>query len=259
MLWQPEGHFGCVSGSSHSIPRILVEKEKDTQKQKEQKLIKSELLASDGDGVAKVSLFDRLLSMLVEEEDSDDGNEDENTKFDNDMIIDEVYHDETDAGCMLDVSDLSLDQRAYIHLRSIHLIDQPFLPTSRPNVIELDMDHINASRPVHDANNLDAQLLQMQYNLSKQHKYIYTTAALLKHKAEEELDNISHQTKMKEEETSIISKHSQMLQKVSKKKEDVVKDDRKQVESIHTGTSKEENVASFVLDENQNHHLNQVS
>jgi hypothetical protein len=88
------------------------------------------------------SLFSRLQSLLVEE----DLPAVENSDTDDiiplpDEIVDDVQEllgldDQSDSG-LLDVSSLSLDQRAYIQLRAAHLIDQPLLYSCKPQVKEV--------------------------------------------------------------------------------------------------------------------------
>jgi flagellar hook-basal body complex protein FliE len=88
------------------------------------------------------SLFSRLQSLLVEE----DFPGVENSDVDDviplpDEIVDDVQelqglNDLSDSG-LLDLSSLSLDQRAYIQLRAAHLIDQPLLYSCKPQVKEV--------------------------------------------------------------------------------------------------------------------------
>jgi len=92
--------------------------------------------------VSSYSLFDRFQSLLVEVGSDDDDEEDDDIGSDDEYDIQELagtmggsYDDDDE---VLDVSELSLDQRTYLHLRDIHLIDQPLLPSSHPTVVEED-------------------------------------------------------------------------------------------------------------------------
>ena len=114
-----------------------------------------------------ISLFDRLQSLLIvkDEDDSNDEKE-ENDDFgpasDSSSSLfplrgidvheserNSVLHDPTEGTKIpnrytnsddVDVSNLSLDQRTFIHLRALHLVDRPYLPHTRPVAIEDDCD-----------------------------------------------------------------------------------------------------------------------
>jgi hypothetical protein len=80
--------------------------------------------------VADESLVDRLQSLLVEEEtedsNGDDGDED-------DKVEDDLYLDNSDsypASQLADLSSLSLDERLFLHVRSVGLADSLILPES---------------------------------------------------------------------------------------------------------------------------------
>lgn len=97
--------------------------------------------ASGQDQKSTSSLFSRLQSLLVEEDVPGEENadiDDINTLPDD--IVDDIEElkneDDHSDSTLLDVSSLSLDQRAYIQLRAAHLIDQPLLHSSQPQVKE---------------------------------------------------------------------------------------------------------------------------
>jgi hypothetical protein len=238
-VWHPEMSDREMFWSEDITPRILVEKnngekmenkeeetvEIDTKKESDE-LLKINKVNADMN-VSSYSLFDRLQSMLVEEDGSDDSVS--NGSEDDDIInLDGDDGDETctnEMDTILDVSDLSLDQRAYIHLRAIHLIDQPLLPTSYPTVIE---DEIRTGEEVKknntdDDDDIKLRVRQMQFELSNQHRSNNTMAASLKQKADIELSQSTRKRKKIEEESSDIGKHSQLVAKARKKKEDAKK------------------------------------
>lgn len=94
-------------------------------------IIKSKNGANSTDGPKSGSIFSRLQSLLVEEDvdDNDEDSSDEDADDDDDDVVSIVGMNESnekDSG-LVDFSELSLDQRTYIQLRSIHL--RPVSPT----------------------------------------------------------------------------------------------------------------------------------
>jgi hypothetical protein len=80
--------------------------------------------------VADESLVDRLQSLLVEEE-TEDSNGDDGDEDDKDE--DDLYLDNSDsypASQLADLSSLSLDERLFLHVRSVGLADSLILPES---------------------------------------------------------------------------------------------------------------------------------
>jgi len=180
--------------------------------------------------VSSYSIFDRLQSMLVEENESDiddgDGSDDDgdNTFHSNDEddLID-VDDSDDEMDDLLDISKLSMDQRAYIHLRAIHLIDQPFLPTSDPFVIEVDEEDTSNEETSHNEDHndsIDVLICQKQNELSHQHLENNTIAALLQNQIDEEIVSGTKKRQMKEEQNALTVKYSQLVMKSSKKKEE---------------------------------------
>ncbi len=176
------------------------------------------------------SIFNRLQSLLVEETIGDksdeesslrDGEDDSDDDDDDDLEsiagIDLSCKTESD---LVDLSDLSLDQRTYIHLRSVHLIDQPLLPSMVPSVVEKEESEANTF--VHDS--IDAKIREMQMKLSDKHKDNNTKISLLKRLA---IDEISH-SRNRDEEIAIIAKFNNL----SKGKSDKVQNiQRKKVDN----------------------------
>ena len=143
----------------------------------------------------KSSLFNRLQSLLVEEDNGDDADDDENDddSDDEDSVslvgIDDSGNNSADTGLM-DLSSLSRDQRAYIHLRWSHLIDQSLLPSLLPTVSEEEASasKIAKVQPPVD-NSIDTIIRKMQMELSNEHQQNNTTVAHLKSLALQETSN----------------------------------------------------------------------
>jgi hypothetical protein len=172
---------------------------------------------SDMDGVNNItpsSLYHRLQSLLVEENSDHCTNVDDVPGMDDNEKISKVelaivddYAAETDE--ILDVSGLSIDQRAYIHLRSSNLIDQSILSDS-PQVID-EFDESNDA-PLIDikskCDDLDDNIRKMQVKLSKKHRMNNERASYLFSEAKKELSS-----SIKTEQTYIIETYSQLLKK----------------------------------------------
>jgi len=135
------------------------------------------LLKEDKQGTKtkSTSLFDRLQSLLVVEDDDDTGNE--QTQEVRNLILESsdtasssvenanAPYNDIDQGDF-DVSCLSLDQRTFIHLRSLHLIDRPYLPNLSPVAIENDSDDEDESlSDDDDEDNTDDPLFSCIHNL----------------------------------------------------------------------------------------------
>ena len=197
--------------------------------------------------VSPNSLFHRLQSMLVDVGESGN-NDDENSSFDEDEgddfeesnIID--LENDDDVGChdhdeerILDVSSLTLDQRAYMHLRSIHLIDQTSLPSYQPNVIEIidtstKNDLIVNNSVVEDEgqqdnescrhySSIEEHVQRLKHKLYDQHCKTNKIASKLQLRADEEMEHLCRKRRKKDEDNHIIWKHSQIVGKMKKKRE----------------------------------------
>lgn len=189
--------------------------------------------------VSTLSLFDRLQSLLVDENDYSDTNDDneendtikqktENRTLqtsilatnDNDNSLLTRHHQQqmseyvTDISSdeeEMDVSELSLDQRAFIHLRAINLIDRPLVPSSVPVVIEDDIDEQV------EVNELDIVIRAMQMDLSQQNCENNQSIAFLQASANAHLQTQFDGPKKKEQDAA-LSKHAQILKKQKESK-----------------------------------------
>jgi len=184
---------------------------------------KVEFVKSSGRNQMMPSLFDRLQSLLVEVDGwSDEEEYDDNTEinveshFFEDTEVDfasskySVVHN-ADVLKMLDLSQLTLDQRTYIQLRAARLIDTPFLPGTSPMVEESewssddDGDHLLLDEQLAD------EVAYLQNELSYLHRSNNETAAFLQHEALTHLSFLENVSKIREEQAAICAKNSQIL------------------------------------------------
>lgn len=155
-VWQPELSKRAMQWSEPPTPVIM----------KSQKSENSLSAKQD------VSLFNRLQSLLVDEGESDE--EDESNDENNGEVSDDDSPSEVESRDQrnrrlgfVDLSGLSLDQRAYIHLRAAHLLDQPLLKSLVPAVVERsdisDIDGLNRDE-------MFSVISRKQMELSKLHR-----------------------------------------------------------------------------------------
>lgn len=215
-LWQPELPKREIYWTEHPTPEV----------------VKSKNGANLKDGPKTGSLFSRLQSLLVEEGPDDDTNSEIGSDNDNDNSSEEgdeeilvtgttaVNGEDSD---LVDLSELTLDQRAYIHLRSVHLIDQPLLPSTVPSVVEKDESDI----PPFVNNSIDSHIRKMQMEMSGAHKVNNAKLSLLKRLA---TDETSLARRREEVDATILSKYNLLM----KSKHDKVNFNQKKIAAIDT-------------------------
>jgi len=168
--------------------------------------------------MGQIGLFDRLQSLLVDENDNeeeDDREEEEKEWID--RIKQKRLKTGTDAALInpmdfMDVSDLSLNERAYIHLRAHHIIDRPFLLKHTPNVIENVVNSSNSESHM----KLIQTLRQKKCELSELHRRGNMQAAWLQYRATQEIAEIGIRKKREDARSQQITKFSQLLAKKTK-------------------------------------------
>jgi len=131
---------------------------------------------------------------------------------------------------ILDVSALSLDQRTYLQLRAIQLIDQPFLPSTKPFVIEepdlpssdeSEKDSVNGQEEDDD---LEAVIRRMQIDLSRMHRSNNSKLAYLQAAALSDIAESQRKKNDQDKRSKLFSSYMNLLNKQketkkSKKKE----------------------------------------
>lgn len=237
VAWHPEiegreMYWGCAP-----TPRIITVKDDgrgNDGKDRDDITVKGKLpgKVEEKVEVSTCSLFDRLQSLLVEvgsEDDADDGSRNDDTDDDDDLweLSGSTRSHKEDDDDVLDVSELSLDQRTYIHLRAIQLIDQPLLPSSHPAVVEEEIapppssnnttrnrDSRKRSRIIYTTNgnrtehDMDLQIRRRQIELSELHRQNNERAAFIQDKAR---NFLSPSNKAKNQ--SILDLHNNLIQK----------------------------------------------
>lgn len=169
------------------------------------------------------SVFDRLQSLLVEVDGwSDEEGCGDNTEIDvESYIFEEIEVDDASSKNslvhnpkllkMLDLSQLTLDQRTYIQLRAARLIDIPFLPDTSPMVEESEWKSDEGSDHLLLNEQLADKVTYLQHELSYLHRSNNETAAFLQHEALTHLSFLENNSKIREEQAAICAKHSQIL------------------------------------------------
>ena len=243
-VWQhevPKSDESVVKSSSgESNTSIKTNQVEDTKIDTSEKVIEQNYPSK----IPTFSMFDRLQAMLVEE-DSDDENEaldkidDEiETESDDEMDIIDFEEDEIGKQYVFDVSQLSFDERAYIHLRSIHLIDDSCIPSNEPFISKKEIiDKVIHNSPVVENisddvcgtganNNADADKLKIHI-CSEKRKLIEQTimnnkaVLLLKQKADADIQDQCRKRKVAEQEHILIQKHSKLVARARKIKEEM--------------------------------------
>jgi hypothetical protein len=97
--------------------------------------------------VADESLVDRLQSLLVEEEAGDSHGDDEEADEEEDEDLYLSTSGSYPASQMADLSSLSLDERLFLHVRSVGLAESLILPQSIPSRETVSQPPVNGLRP----------------------------------------------------------------------------------------------------------------
>jgi hypothetical protein len=187
--------------------------------------------------VEQSPLFDSLQSLLVEVEGSDDEYDEEELladlpSFTTEQLLHGPNHDGSseDEDCLLDVSKLTLDQRTYLQLRAVGLVDTSALPSGPPRLIEAETPP--QKRPFCGANNMDEVIQKMKSDLSELETTNYSVAAGLKHSALLHVAQSSKRRKQTQHE-SIINKYNEF------KKEQIQQRDKRRVSGrVKSGPAK---------------------
>ena len=176
-------------------------------------------IAPDKMTTSSHSLYDRLQSLLVEEADGSSG--DEESDDDSDILLDPSV-ERGDNDDFLNVSKLNLDQRTYLQLRALHLIDQPLTPSSAPAVIERTVAKRMFSGDVDSEEeeidsiegDLEIAIQRKQLQLSQEQSKNNATVAFL----QSEGNALVRHQRLKEDQNALISKHNQLVAKKAQSK-----------------------------------------
>ena len=171
------------------------------------------------------SLFDRLQSLLVEvdgwssDEACDTESEDEVELFSG---VEEVSTKERHASSslapvqLLDLSQLTLDQRVYIQLRAARLVDTSFIPRPTPLVEDCEWVSEDEDDNPLPFDQLAAEVSILQKQLSHLHRSNNETIGFLQSEALAYVSSLAKEYKYREEQAAICAKSSQLVQKRKK-------------------------------------------
>ena len=168
---------------------------------------------SEGDGdmvIPAKSLFDRLSLLLVDEGSETDEEASEDSSIDG--WDEEEPESETEA--VIDLSNFSLDERTFIHLRGVGLIDE-----SCPPPTNLPVDVVEENPQEEDINDFDALIAAIKADLMKLQKENNERAVFFETTARAQMEADIKTKEREESNTMLIAKYNQLLkrQKESKK------------------------------------------
>jgi len=181
-------------------------------------LVRSSLNGTDANSdnntqPTSTSLYHRLQSLLIEE--NIDGEESNKNEFIVGKTVEpsSLVETVTPSDDIVDVSDLTLDQRAYIHLRAAKLIDRS-LWEEKPKAVLQYVEEAN-SVPSHGTRNpdVDDEIRKRQMDLSKQHRVNNETASHLLKEA-----TIKSSASSLLDDSFILETYSQLMKKEREKK-----------------------------------------
>lgn len=154
-------------------------------------------------------LFDRLQSLLVEVDGSDEFGDDELLAnlppYTKDQMLHGPYYTESSNDEVLDVSQLSLDQRAYLQLRAAGLVSVSAIPPETPyGVVGKDSSSLATNTSV------DSVIEKMKSDLSKLQSINNTASTELQSVALSHLTESSKRQKLTHEQDLILAKYNEL-------------------------------------------------
>ena len=181
-------------------------------------------------------LFDCLQSLLVEVDGSDDESDDEELlanlpPFTAEQLLHGPGRTEMSNEEVLDLSELSLDQRTYLQLRAVGLIDASSLPSSLPCPIEKETPP--QERQCLSSGNVDDVIKKMKSDLSELELTNASAALTLQSIALSDASQSSTRRKQAREQETTLNKFTE-LQKEQKE----LRDKRRVSGRVKTGPSK---------------------
>ena len=181
----------------------------------------------------KLDVMDGLMSLLVEEgsddneslnDDDDDDDESDLDDWENDDEHDKV--DDTEEGEMLDLTPLTLNERAYIHLKAVGLIDDscplPQPSTSTSSLPALIEDEVgmgptkkleNQGQQQNAIGEIDQVLRAMKLDLLRVNKLNNARAHFLHKVVQKQQESDAKRKKKNEKDSELVSKYNQLLKK----------------------------------------------
>jgi hypothetical protein len=114
---------------------------------------------------------------------------------------------------VIDLSNFSLEERAFIHLRSAGLIDESCPPRTNPAIIEDDT--------LEEPNDFDSVIAAIKADLLKIQKVNNSRAVLLETTAMAQIE-VSNEMKSRDEHNNnVIAKYNQLLKRQKENKKNV--------------------------------------
>jgi hypothetical protein len=164
---------------------------------------------TDGDHIFSAgSLFDRLSSLLVDEGSGDE--ESDESDFDG---WDDGENKEG-SGTVVDLSNFSLDERAFIHLRAAGLVDESCPPPENPTIIEDD----SQEEEEEEANDFDSLITTIKADLLKLQRVNNSRASFFETTARAQIEVCNDVKQREEYNTNLIAKYNQLLKRQKENK-----------------------------------------
>lgn len=171
----------------------------------------------DDTQISSNSLFDRLQSLLVEEKEEDDDevsvtegsqeSEDEDDEEDSLAFLDEADEDDVEEEGMADLSKLNLEERTFIHLKSIGLIQQSLFPKVELVLSERKKDE-QKEEMVNVIGEMSAELSKLTGRNNARMSYLNAVVNKM---------DLSHTKQMADQEASIIARCQSLLKRNKEK------------------------------------------
>jgi hypothetical protein len=161
------------------------------------------------------SLYDRMQALLVDVDDNED--EDVEDDDDDDWNGLKAWHlkngSSTD-GAVMDISRLTVEQKAYLHLRAAGLLDEAFpLPNQYDDVKAEDEDEIEE-----DTTDFEDLIRLMKMDLLKMDRLNNSRIAFLESSARAHLDVTKQMKRQDERQAQMVNRCNQILKKQKENK-----------------------------------------
>lgn len=165
---------------------------------------------TDGDHLFSAgSLFDRLSSLLVDEGSGDEGGDE--SDFDE---WDEGENQEG-SGAVVDLSNFSLDERTFIHLRAAGLVDESCPPPQAATIIEDDSQEVASEE---EANEFDSLIATIKADLLKLQRVNNARTSFFETIARAQIGVCNDVKQGEEYNTNLIAKYNQLLKRQKENK-----------------------------------------
>jgi hypothetical protein len=221
-IWEPEINEAQMSTRTTSVPPLE----------------QATLISERNDAGPADSLFLRLQSLLVHEGPDDEGEDDEDDSTLDTWKFGTEHDTQVDqSSTMLDLTELTLEERACIHLKAAGLLDSIRVDSAQPTLVEEDAfsppngvgdarefstgngTHVKTNErgngPVGEdsENDTDTVIRSMQTDLADVRRLNNLRIAFLESAVKSHLESAKESKRREEENATILSKYNQLLKR----------------------------------------------